>query len=64
MKPQAASKAVMRSPCLPYQNYAQVVARYGFAVVVPNYERTLVSPNGPVIGLGPEQGQGQNVLDL
>lgn len=54
----------MRSPCLPYQNYAQVVARYGFAVVVPNYERTLVSPNGPVIGLGPEQGQGQNVLDL
>ncbi|MEO1791355.1 MAG: chlorophyllase [Cyanobacteria bacterium J06629_19] len=47
-----------------YQNYAQVVASYGFAVVVPNNERTLVGPTGPATGLFPEQGQIQDVLDF
>ena len=45
-----------------YQNYAEIVARYGFAVVVPNNERTLVGPTGPVTGLFPEQGQIEDVL--
>ena len=47
-----------------YSNYASIVASYGFAVVVPNHERTLVGPTGPVTGLFPEQGQVQEVLDF
>ena len=47
-----------------YRNYASIVASYGFAVVVPNHERTLFGPTGPVTGLFPEQGQVQAVLDF
>ncbi|MEO0826302.1 MAG: chlorophyllase [Cyanobacteria bacterium J06639_16] len=47
-----------------YSNYASIVASYGFAVVVPNNERTLVGPTGPVTGLLAEQGQVQQVLDF
>lgn len=45
-----------------YANFAGLVARYGFAVVVPNHFRTLVDPvAGPFPGLFPEQ---QQVLDV
>lgn len=47
-----------------YSNYARTVASYGFAVVVPNNERTVFGPTGPVTGLFPEQGQVQSVLDF
>ena len=47
-----------------YSDYASIVASYGFAVVVPNHERTLIGPTGPVTGLFPEQGQVQEVLDF
>ncbi len=47
-----------------YSNYASIVASYGFAVVVPNNERGVFGPTGPVTGLFPEQGQIQDVLDF
>ncbi|MDX2231865.1 MAG: PEP-CTERM sorting domain-containing protein [Leptolyngbyaceae cyanobacterium bins.349] len=46
-----------------YANFANLVARYGFTVVVPNHVRTLVDPvAGPVPGLFPEQQQVNDVL--
>lgn len=46
-----------------YSNFAKQVASYGFVVVVPNHERTLVGPNGQAVtGLFPEQGQVNDVL--
>jgi hypothetical protein len=37
-----------------YANYATLVARYGFIVVVPNHERTLVGPMGSFTGFFPD----------
>jgi dienelactone hydrolase len=46
-----------------YVNYASEVASYGFVVVVPNNERTLVAPTGESItGLLSEQQQVNDVL--
>jgi dienelactone hydrolase len=48
-----------------YSNYAQIVASYGFAVVVPNNQRTLSAPGGVQFsGLFPEQDQVNEVLDF
>jgi predicted dienelactone hydrolase len=47
-----------------YANFASTVARYGFAVVVPNHSRTLFSPvTGPSTGFFPEQQQANDVLN-
>lgn len=47
-----------------YANFANIVARYGFAVVVPNHTRTLFNPvTGPIPGLFPEQQQTNDVLN-
>jgi dienelactone hydrolase len=47
-----------------YSNYAQEVASYGFVVVVPNNERTVIAPNGQsVVGLLADQQQVNDVLD-
>ncbi|MDZ4877620.1 MAG: hypothetical protein CLLPBCKN_007055 [Chroococcidiopsis cubana SAG 39.79] len=46
-----------------YSNYAQIVARYGFVVVVPNNERTRTNPDGQTTtGLLAEQQQVNDVL--
>lgn len=45
-----------------YSNFANIVARYGFVVVVPNHIRTAVSPMGEVTGLLAEQQQVNDVL--
>lgn len=46
-----------------YSNFASQVASYGFVVVVPNHERTVIAPNGQAFtGLLPEQGQLNDVL--
>jgi dienelactone hydrolase len=46
-----------------YSNFATIVASYGFVVVVPNNERTLVAPTGQsVTGFFPEQQQVNDVL--
>ncbi|MDJ0716466.1 MAG: hypothetical protein QNJ54_20015 [Prochloraceae cyanobacterium] len=47
-----------------YSNYASIVARYGFVVVVPNNERTVTNPSTgqPVTGLLAEQKQLSEVL--
>lgn len=46
-----------------YSNYAQIVARYGFVVVVPNNERTTTSPDGKTTtGLLADQQQVNDVL--
>lgn len=46
-----------------YSNYAQIVARYGFVVVVPNNERTVTAPDGQsTTGLLAEQRQVNDVL--
>lgn len=46
-----------------YSNFAKQVASYGFVVVVPNNQRTLLGPNGQTnTGLFPEQGQVNDVL--
>jgi dienelactone hydrolase len=46
-----------------YSNFASQVARYGFVVVVPNNQRTLVGPNGQAFpGLFAEQEQVNQVL--
>lgn len=46
-----------------YSNYAQIVARYGFVVVVPNNERTITAPDGQTTtGLLAEQQQVNDVL--
>ncbi|MEM8543478.1 MAG: chlorophyllase [Cyanobacteria bacterium P01_H01_bin.119] len=48
-----------------YSNYAQIVAAYGFTVVVPNNVRSLSVPGlPPFTGLFPEQGQVEAVLDF
>ncbi|MEB3282690.1 MAG: chlorophyllase [Lyngbya sp.] len=48
-----------------YSNYASLVARYGFTVVVPNNLRTLQGPGGvELTGLASEQGQVPAVLDF
>lgn len=48
-----------------YSNYASLVARYGFTVVVPNNVRTLIGPGGvPFTGFLPEQGQIPTVLNF
>lgn len=48
-----------------YQNYAAIVASYGFTVVVPNNERTLAAPGfPPFTGVFPEQDQVNQVLDF
>lgn len=47
-----------------YETFASTVARYGFAVVVPNHFRTLPGPTGPVPGLFPEQQQVNDVLSF
>ncbi|MEP0915051.1 hypothetical protein NDI45_29740 [Leptolyngbya sp. GB1-A1] len=47
-----------------YSNFASQVASYGFVVVVPNNERTLIGPGGqPFTGLFPEQEQVNQVLE-
>ncbi len=45
-----------------YSNFANIVARYGFVVVVPNHIRTAISPMGAVTGLIAEQQQVNDVL--
>lgn len=45
-----------------YSSFARQVASYGFVVVVPNHQRTLVGPTGAVTGLYPEQQQLNDVL--
>ncbi|MBD2018773.1 chlorophyllase, partial [Leptolyngbya sp. FACHB-36] len=46
-----------------YSDFASQVASYGFVVVVPNNERTLAVPGGPVFtGLFPEQQDVNDVL--
>ncbi len=46
-----------------YADFASIVARYGFTVIVPNHFRTLVDPvAGPFPGLFPEQQQVNDVL--
>jgi predicted dienelactone hydrolase len=46
-----------------YSNFATQVARYGFVVVVPNNQRTLIGPNGQGFpGLFAEQEQVNQVL--
>ncbi len=46
-----------------YSNFATQVARYGFVVVVPNNQRTLIAPNGQLFpGLFAEQEQVHQVL--
>ncbi|WP_446403746.1 alpha/beta hydrolase family protein [Coleofasciculus sp. C1-SOL-03] len=45
-----------------YSNFASTVAQYGFVVVVPNHERTLVTPIGSFTGFFPEQQQVNDVL--
>ena len=47
-----------------YANLANLVARYGFAVVVPNHERTLLGPRGPVTGFFPDVELVKDVLDF
>lgn len=47
-----------------YSNFATLVARYGFTVVVPNHERTLFGPTGPVTGLFPDVELVNDVLDF
>ena len=37
-----------------YSNFATLVARYGFIVVVPNHERTISNPFGSVTGFFPD----------
>jgi len=46
-----------------YSNFASQVASYGFVVVVPNHERTIIGVNDqPLSGLFSEQGQVNDVL--
>ena len=45
-----------------YSSFARQVASYGFVVVVPNHQRTLVGPTGAVTGFFPEQHQLNDVL--
>lgn len=46
-----------------YANFANIVAAYGFTVVVPNHVRTLFDPTtGPTSGLFPEQQQVTDTL--
>ncbi len=46
-----------------YSNFATQVARFGFVVVVPNNQRTLIGPNGQLFpGLFAEQEQVNQVL--
>jgi len=49
-----------------YSDFARAVASYGFVVVVPNHERSLVNPRTgePVVGFAPEQRQVHDVLDF
>lgn len=47
-----------------YANFASLVARYGFMVVIPNHERTLFGPTGPVTGLFPDVELVNDVLDF
>lgn len=45
-----------------YSNFATLVARYGFIVVVPNRIRKIVWPNGPVTGQLPDVNLVSDVL--
>jgi dienelactone hydrolase len=45
-----------------YSNYAGLVARYGFIVVVPNHKRSVNTPQGTLTGLLPETSQINVVL--
>ncbi len=45
-----------------YSTFANTVARYGFAVVVPNHVRTAFSPTGAITGFLAEQQQVNDVL--
>lgn len=48
-----------------YTNFANIVARYGFTVIVPDHARTLFDPvAGPVRGLFPEQQQVHDTLSF
>ena len=47
-----------------YSNFATLVARYGFTVVVPNHRRTVIGPDGPVTNLVVDVDLLQDVLDF
>lgn len=47
-----------------YSNFASLVARYGFTVVVPNHVRTVFSPTGPVTDLVADVELVNDVLDF
>lgn len=47
-----------------YSNYASLVARYGFMVIVPNHERTLSNPNTSFTGFFPDVELINDVLDF
>jgi dienelactone hydrolase len=47
-----------------YANFAAQVARYGFVVVVPDHQRTLPGPMGPITGLFPDVELVDDVLDF
>lgn len=47
-----------------YSNFATLVARYGFTVVVPNHQRTVIGPDGPVTNLVVDVDLLHDVLDF
>lgn len=47
-----------------YDNFASIVSRYGYTVVVPNHERTVFAPTGSLTGLLSDQELVNDVLDF